>query len=585
LCKSHTMPGNTTTIGRYFLDRVAGLGITAIFGVPGDFNLAFLDLIEEHPKLEWIGCCNELNAAYAADGYARVTGKPGVLLTTFGVGELSCINGVAGSFSERIPIVHLVGVPSTKLQAHKALLHHTLGDGRFDAFTAMSSHVTAAQALLISESHNAGGKSATEEIDRVLKVCVKSARPVYITLPTDLVFTETSAHALEHEITVESLRKEIIADCKNKDLTDFVVKQIVELYKNAEKPVILIDACAVRYGVQDLCKQLVEATNMPFFTSPMGKTALDEQHPNFSGVYIGSVSTDVVKDLFESSDFVLNVGSLKSDFNTGSFSYHIKEEQSVELHSDGAKVQYANYPGLSFHVLLPRLIEALSQVEPKGRMKPVQGAGLAATPQNITGDVIRQKDFWPTVASGLRKGDVTLAETGTSSFGILDAQLPSGTTHCSQVLWGSIGWATGCVLGASYAAKKLGRRCVLFTGEGSAQETIQDVSTIIRLGLTPILFILNNKGYTIERFIHGKTAAYNDVPSWDWQNLLTTLGAKEGQTKSYSIRTPSELEKLLKNEDFQAAKVLQLVEVHMDAEDAPRALQIQAELSEKANSG
>lgn len=75
----------------------------------------------------------------------------------------------------------------------------------------------------------------------------------------------------------------------------------------------------MRYGVQDLAKELIEKTNLPFFTSPMGKSAIDEEHPNFSGCYIGSVSVDSVKDLFESADFVLNVGSLKSDFNTGSF--------------------------------------------------------------------------------------------------------------------------------------------------------------------------------------------------------------------------------------------------------------------------
>lgn len=124
-----------------------------------------------------------------------------------------------------------------------------------------------------------------------------------------------------------------------------------------------------------------------------------------------------------------------------------------------------------------------------------------------------------------------------------------------------------------------------YPGEGSYQETIQDLSTIIRLGLKPILFVLNNKGYTIERFIHGKTAGYNDVPQWQWQDILKTLGAKEGESKSYSIKTPAELQKLLADEEFQAARYVQLVEVHMDAQDAPRALKIQAELSEKANSG
>jgi len=71
-----------------------------MFGVPGDFNLGFLDFVEDHPNITWVGNCNELNASYAADGYARVKdGPPGVVLTTFGVGELSCTNGIAGGRS------------------------------------------------------------------------------------------------------------------------------------------------------------------------------------------------------------------------------------------------------------------------------------------------------------------------------------------------------------------------------------------------------------------------------------------------------------------------------------------------------
>lgn len=64
----------------------------------------------EHPNVCWVGCANELNAAYAADGYARVSGV-GALLTTFGVGELSAINGIAGSYAEYVPVLHIVGAP------------------------------------------------------------------------------------------------------------------------------------------------------------------------------------------------------------------------------------------------------------------------------------------------------------------------------------------------------------------------------------------------------------------------------------------------------------------------------------------
>ncbi|WP_418274005.1 thiamine pyrophosphate-binding protein, partial [Klebsiella pneumoniae] len=95
----------TYTIGDYLLDRLVDCGIDRLFGVPGDYNLQFLDRVIAHSALGWVGCANELNAAYAADGYARIKGA-GALLTTYGVGELSALNGVAGSYAEHIPVLH-----------------------------------------------------------------------------------------------------------------------------------------------------------------------------------------------------------------------------------------------------------------------------------------------------------------------------------------------------------------------------------------------------------------------------------------------------------------------------------------------
>ena len=98
------------TIGNYILKKLNELNITDIFGVPGDYNLSFLDLIEKS-KINWIGNCNELNGAYAADGYARVKNFS-ALVTTFGVGELSAINGIAGAYAEFVPILKIVGMPA-----------------------------------------------------------------------------------------------------------------------------------------------------------------------------------------------------------------------------------------------------------------------------------------------------------------------------------------------------------------------------------------------------------------------------------------------------------------------------------------
>ena len=101
------------TVIEHVLSRLRDIGITDVFGVPGDYAFAVNDAICNAPDMRWIGCCNELNAAYAADGYARIKGAA-ALCTTYGVGELSAINGMAGAYAEHLPIFHLVVAPPAR---------------------------------------------------------------------------------------------------------------------------------------------------------------------------------------------------------------------------------------------------------------------------------------------------------------------------------------------------------------------------------------------------------------------------------------------------------------------------------------
>ena len=165
------------SVAEYLLIRLKQMGIDHLFGVPGDFVLGFLNEVLES-EVHYIGTCNELNAAYAADGYARLKGA-GAYVTTYAVGELSALNGLAGAFAERVPVVAITGAPSTIYFRSRALLHHTLGDYRIPL--QMYSRVTAAAALLES------GESAPADIDRVLAACLAQQRPVYLCLPSDVV--------------------------------------------------------------------------------------------------------------------------------------------------------------------------------------------------------------------------------------------------------------------------------------------------------------------------------------------------------------------------------------------------------------
>ena len=179
-----------------------------------------------------------------------------------GVGELSAVNGIAGAFSERVPILHIVGVPSTGLQTKKALLHHTLGDGRFDAYLNCYKQFTIAQAALGKPNIRTGGSDVSDEIDRVIKSALVHCRPTYLTLPTDLVNTKIPSEPLKTPLTLESIQKTLSEPKVSEKVEKSIIKQVTEMYANAKKPIILVDACCIRYGVQGLTKDLIEQTGM-----------------------------------------------------------------------------------------------------------------------------------------------------------------------------------------------------------------------------------------------------------------------------------------------------------------------------------
>ncbi|KAJ6780902.1 hypothetical protein PWT90_05562 [Aphanocladium album] len=555
-------------VAEYLFRRLHEIGVRSVHGVPGDYNLVALDYLPK-ANLKWVGSVNELNAAYAADGYARVN-TIGALVTTFGVGELSAINGVAGAYSEHIPVVHIVGCPSTRSQKHGMLLHHTLGNGDFNVFANMSANVSCNVAKLNDPQEIA------VQIDNALRECFVQSRPVYIMLPTDMVNAKIEGQRLGTPIDLSE-------PANDPEQETYIVDVILRDLGKARSPVVLVDACAVRHRVLDEVHKLLAVTKLPVFVTPMGKSAISEDHPNYGGVYAGEGSRPHhVKDVVESSDMVLSIGTLKSDFNTAGFSFQTSKLNVVDFHSDHCVIQYSVYPGARMKGVLRRLIDNLDPS--KLSVTQVPSVQNKVRENDDGTPTIRQAWFWPRVGEFFTKNDIVVTETGTANFGIWSSKFPAGVTALSQVLWGSIGWSVGALQGACLAARDMGgnRRTILFVGDGSFQLTAQELSTMIRLKLKPIIFLLNNDGYTIERYIHGMDAEYNDINPWKYTALVDAMGGSKTSAK-HTVKTKSELEKLLTDSTFNSADHLQFVEVIMPKEDAPTALVTTAEASAKTN--
>ena len=459
----------------YLYIRLYQLGVRSVQGVPGDYNLVALDYISK-AGLKWVGNCNELNAGYSADGYARIKGIS-ALITTFGVGELSAINAMAGAYSEHVPVVHIVGQPTTAAQKDHLLLHHTLGNGDFDIFSKMNEGLSTATVKL----DNAG--TAAMLIDHALRECMVQSRPVYIGLPSDMVQKKVEGARLNAPISLE-----VPPNLPEKE--QYVVDVVLRYLYAAKNPVILVDAGASRHRAQAVMHALIKKSQLPTFVTPMAKGTVDETLPNYGGVYAGTGSNAGVCDRVESSDLILMIGPLRSDFNTTGFSYRTSQLNTIDFDRDHVQVRYSLYPEVQLGGVLERLVANLGELSVQPGPVPANTLPKAINGEtDQTTTAITHDWLWPTVGNWLREGDIVLTETGTANFGIWETRFPRNVTGISQVLWGSIGYTVGACLGAALAGRDVGNkhRVLLFVGDGSFQMTAQEISTMIRQGLNPLV--------------------------------------------------------------------------------------------------
>ncbi|MBC6500112.1 indolepyruvate decarboxylase [Citrobacter freundii] len=545
------------SVADYLLDRLAGCGVGHLFGVPGDYNLQFLDHVIEHPSVRWVGCANELNAAYAADGYARVSGV-GALLTTFGVGELSAINGIAGSYAEYVPVLHIVGAPCRGAQRRGELMHHTLGDGDFQHFYRMQQAVTTVSAVLDEQN-------ACYEIDRVLRTMLIERRPGYLMLPADVA--KQPATPPDDILTVPLSEPE-------SSVAEAFRYHARERLLDSPRVALFADFLALRFGLQPVLQRWMAETPMAHATLLMGKGLFDERHPAFVGTYSAGASSDYVRLAIEDADTIFCVGTQFVDTLTAGFTQQLPQERTIEVQPHASRIgtSWFNIPMEQAVTTLRELCLEMSFSLPPER-PPVTRTLVEKGP-------LTQENFWHTVQQYLAPNDIIIVDQGTAAFGAAALSLPGGAEVLVQPLWGSIGYALPAAFGAQTACPE--RRVVLIIGDGAAQLTIQELGSMLRDGQSPVILLLNNDGYTVERAIHGATQRYNDIAAWRWTQVPQAF-SRECQAECWRVTQAVQLEEVLAR--LWHPQRLSLIEVVLPKADLPELLRTVTRALETRNGG
>jgi indolepyruvate decarboxylase len=507
-------------VGDYVIQRLSKEGITDCFGVPGDYVFPMCDAVVRSKSVKWIGCSNELDAAYAADGYARVRGCS-MLMTTYAVGELSALNGVMGAKAERSCVFHIVGMQTMRHQRVHKITHHTLGDGVFQNFANISAQAACVSAVITADN-------CLGEMERIIATARAESQPAYILVASDYALVPVNPVAAPVWPKPAS----------GPDLAG-AIAALTERIERADSVAVLPAYTVGRFRLQKKLQALIEKLGCPFATMTMDKGIVNESHPQFAGMYSGAASSPEVLRAVEGADLVIDAGGVCfHDSNTSAYSHNIAPDKLVTIGIDYVRVGDRVFNPVQMGDALDGLTAAVGKnFSYRAQRKPA-----IEKDNGDANDPITAEALYPRYQQFLRPDDRIIIENGTSTAGIAPLSLPDGAEVLSQTLWGSIGWATGAALGVALGDRS--RRTVLFTGDGSHQLTALDIGTMGRNKLKPVIFVLNNQGYSIERALeYDPNWEYNDLAPWNYHALPAALGCEDWFTAK--VATLGELDRAL----------------------------------------
>ncbi len=533
------------SIGSYLIQRLQEYGVRDIFGIPGDFVLQFYGMLEESP-IRVIGTTNEACAGYAADGYARINGI-GAVCVTYCVGGLSLCNSVAGAYAEKSPVIVISGSPGMGERRSDPLLHHRVKD--FNTQRDVFEKITVASASLEDEL------TAFREIDRCLAACVRYKRPVFLELPRDKVLAvpQHEHHTLvEHPVSDPDALREALDEAK-------------ESIKAARKPVIIAGIELHRFCLQDQLLKFAEHNNIPICATLLGKSVVSERHPLYLGVYEGAMGREEVRKYVEESDCIILLGAFMSDINLGGFTAQLDPGKCIYATSEKLRIRHHHFHNIVFADFMNAVSDkkfSTKRVAPKIKQPEI----APWKPSNAA--PMTMKRLFQKINSVLDQKLVVVSDTGDSLFAAADLSITQHTEFLSTAYYTSMGFAIPASMGVQVANRQL--RPLVLVGDGAFQMTCMELSTTVRHNFNPIVIVLNNKGYSTERFI--QEGPFNDIHNWQYHKIPELLGAGWG----FEVHTEGDLEKAFKAA-FANQDSFSLLNVHLDKMDVSPALKRLAE--------
>jgi indolepyruvate decarboxylase len=526
------------SIGDYLIRRLQDFGVRDMFGIPGDYVLAFYAMLEKSP-IRLIGCTREDCAGFAADAYARLNGI-GAVCVTYGVGGLSLCNSIGGAYAEKSPVVVISGSPGLRERFNNPLLHHRVRG--FHTQAEVFRHLCCAEAEL-NDPHTALG-----EIDRVLAAVTRNRRPGYIELPRDMVqVVPDGPHSPIHK-----------ALASDPEALSEAISEAVRRISASRKPVIIAGVEVHRFGLQDRLLRFAEEAGIPITATMLGKSVISERHPLFAGIYEGALGREEVTKLVEESDCVILLGEFMTDMNMGMFTANLDPARCIYATSEVLRISHHHFNNVLLGDFLRGLADAGVKVPPQ---KVPPRPETADEPFHLRpDDPITIRRLIARLNQALGDMTVVIADIGDALFASTDLVIHRQTEFISPAYYTSMGFAVPAALGVMVARSNL--RPLVLVGDGAFQMTGMELSTIVKHHFNPIVMVLDNKGYGTERQLHLGDHKFNDILPWHYYKVPEMLGGGRG----YDVHTEGQFDDALRSALADKSQ-MSLLHIHLDVND------------------
>jgi indolepyruvate decarboxylase len=497
----------TMPLGQFLFEYLYWRGVRHSFGIPGDFALPTFTWLEKS-KIRSITMTHEPAAGFAADAYSRINGI-GLVCVTYCVGGLNVLNAIAGAYAEKSPVVVVSGAPGRKDREKDPLLHHKVKT--FETQRRIYDEVTVASTVLLDEQR------AASEIVRCVEACLRHKRPVYIEVPHDIV---------DREIPIAGLPP-AAPEKSDPHALDAALSETVSLIRAAKRPVILAGVELARYRTAGLVVRMAERMNIPVAADLLSKSAVPENHPLYLGVYGGAMSSDEhVRKYVESADLVLMLGTFITDMSMGFYTAKLERRRTVLATTERVTVQYHQYDSIQFRDFLEAL--ATARITRKHFKHPNPHSLPTPLKDIERPHVLTMSSVFQILSLHLDERCCVIADIGDAIFGAVGIRSAKQAQFIAPAYYMSMGFAVPASIGVAMAAKKL--RPYVLVGDGAFQMTGAEISTAVRLGLNPIIIVLNNDGYGTMRKI--REGCFNVITQWNYSKICELVRGGDSITAS-----------------------------------------------------